>query len=185
MSRTRHRIGTAVALAVVAGLLLWAWLHRDRFAPVEAGAAAPAFELAALDGGRVSLEDYRGRVVLLNFWATWCGPCRQEMPALERLHRMLEPEGLEVVGLNVDAAPGEIDALAHLGGDVAAFVREYGLTFDILRDPEGGVMRRYGVSGLPTTVLIDRQGRVVLETVGALEWDDPERVAMIREILEG
>lgn len=184
MSRARDWIWTFAAVAALAGLLLWGWLRRDEFTPVEIGAAAPGFELTALDGDTVALEDYRGKAVLLNFWATWCAPCREEMPALQRLQQRLGPEGLEVVGINVDAAPGEMDALARWGGDVQAFVREHGLSFDVLLDPEGGVMRRYGVTGLPTTILLDREGRVVSRTVGAAEWDSPEHVAAIRAVLE-
>jgi cytochrome c biogenesis protein CcmG, thiol:disulfide interchange protein DsbE len=171
-----------IALVIVA-LVAWGWVNRSRYAPVDTGSRAPDFTAATLTGDSIALSSYRGRVVLLNLWATWCTPCRWEMPSMERLHNELKADGLEVVALSVDAEPGKLDALAHYGGDVAGFVEELGLTFEILRDPEGAVLDRYGVSGLPTSFLIDREGRVQRRIVGPAQWDDDEHVAMVRELL--
>lgn len=170
-----------VALGIMVAL---GWTERERFTPVEARRRAPAYAAPSLTGDTVSLEALRGRVVLLNIWATWCPPCRWEMPALERLHRELHDEGLEVVAVSVDAAPGELDFVGKPGGDVRALVRDLGLTFTILLDPQGEVQRRYGVVGLPTTFLVGRDGRVVERVLGPARWDEPPHADRIRELLE-
>jgi cytochrome c biogenesis protein CcmG, thiol:disulfide interchange protein DsbE len=178
MSRVRTGLTWGVVAAAIALLLLFGWSNRGRFAPRDAGTPAPAYRALSLAGDTVSLEDFRGRVVLLNVWATWCAPCVREMPALERLHRSLSGNGLSVVAVSVDAAtPG-------LGvADVRGFVDELGLTFTVLLDPGGEIERLFRVGGLPMTFLIDREGRVLERIVGAKEWDDPEIAAGIRELL--
>jgi peroxiredoxin len=135
---------------------------------------APAFELPEPGGGVHRLADHRGEVVLLNFWATWCGPCRQELPILEALHRELAGEGLSVIGVNVDRG----DALR-----VRRFAEQQGLSFRLLHDPEQQVASRYGVLGYPTTVIIDREGRLVLSELGAWDWGHPDATAWLRELL--
>lgn len=135
---------------------------------------APPFELPGPGGELYRLADHRGEVVLLNFWATWCGPCRQELPILESLHRELAGEGLSVVGVNVDRG----DAFP-----VERFAEQQGLSFRLLRDPEQRVASRYGVLGYPTTVVIDRDGRLVLSELGAWDWGHPDATAWLRELL--
>jgi peroxiredoxin len=183
------RRGTAVlwtALVVVAAGLVWlGWLNRDRFAPVDIGSRAPDFTLPDLAGRQISLSDLRGRVVLLNLWATWCPPCVEEMPSLQQLQDRLGAEGLSVVAISVDAAPGTPGPFGEPGGDVEAFAREFGIEFTILLDPAAGVQRRYNVTGLPTTFLIDREGRVVERVLGARDWDSAPMAARIRQLLEG
>jgi cytochrome c biogenesis protein CcmG/thiol:disulfide interchange protein DsbE len=113
--------------------------------------AAPAVSLPRLEGGsRASLADYRGTVVVLNYWASWCTPCRQESPLLERWQRRLAKRGGTVLG---------IDSL-DLTADARAFVREFGLTYPMLRDRDGETQRRFGVSGYPETLIVDRNGRI-------------------------
>ncbi|HEX8431234.1 MAG TPA: TlpA disulfide reductase family protein, partial [Longimicrobium sp.] len=111
MSENRRQwifVGSVVALLVV--LVGAGWFARDRFLPVDVGSAAPAFRATDMAGRPVSLGDLEGEVVLLNIWATWCGPCRAEMPSLQRLHEQLAPRGLKVVAVSVDAARGTRDA---------------------------------------------------------------------------
>jgi cytochrome c biogenesis protein CcmG, thiol:disulfide interchange protein DsbE len=173
-------LGTLALLGILVGV---AWSYRDRFLPVEVGTRAPDFTATALGGGAVRLEQLRGQVVLLNIWATWCGPCRDEMPSLERLHQQLGARGLKIVAVSVDASPGLIDPDGRRGGDVAAFVRELGLTFTIWHDPEGGVQRTYRTTGVPETFLIGRDGVIRQKVIGATEWDDSSRVELIQRLL--
>jgi peroxiredoxin len=135
---------------------------------------APDFELARAQGGRTSLAEQRGRVVLLNFWATWCEPCRAELPALQALQRDLATEGLAVVAVSIDAGPSEA---------VARFASGRGLAFAVLLDPREEVARRYGVGAYPTSIVIDRRGAIVYRAPGAYAWDAPESVAWFRALL--
>jgi cytochrome c biogenesis protein CcmG/thiol:disulfide interchange protein DsbE len=113
--------------------------------------AAPAVALPELEGGSTAaLADYRGRVVVLNYWASWCTPCRQESPLLERWQRRLAKRGGTVVGID------SLDVTA----DARAFVREFGLTYPMLRDRDGETQRRFGISGYPETLIVDRDGRI-------------------------
>ena len=183
-SKQRWLTRAAVVLGLAA-IVAWGWFNRARYTPVDTGSRAPDFQATTLGGEPASLRSYEGDVVLLNIWATWCAPCRYEMPALERLHRRLGAEGLAIVAVSVDAPPGQLDALARLGGDVDAYVRDLGITFDVLRDPEGDILRRYRIAGLPTTYVLDREGRVVEKVIGPAEWDDDEHIAMFRKLLKG
>jgi len=133
----------------------------------------PAFTAQTLAGESVSLTGLRGRVVLLNFWATWCLECRPEMPVLERLHRELASQGLAVLGINVREEPRVIRRYAV----------ELGLTFPLVLDPEGRIQRGYGVVGLPTTFLIGRDGRPVARAIGAREWGSAPARAVIQALL--
>ncbi|GAB4579430.1 MAG: hypothetical protein Fur0022_21680 [Anaerolineales bacterium] len=126
------------------------------YAP-EKGNPAPEFALENLAGEQIALEDFRGKVVLLNFWATWCGPCRVEMPTLESRHQQY-PEKLAVVGIDFDE-PKE---------NVAAFVKEFELTFTILLDPGGEIQNAYRVRGYPTTVFLDEDGIVQIVHIGIM-----------------
>jgi len=124
---------------------------------------APDFTLSTLSGASIRLLDLRGKVVLLNFWATWCVPCRTEMPTLEALYRRYKDRGLAVLAVN-------IDMLSTAG--VEAFVKEVAMTFQIVLDPSWSTARAYRVLGLPTTYLIDRVGNVVVREVGERNWMD-------------
>jgi cytochrome c biogenesis protein CcmG, thiol:disulfide interchange protein DsbE len=126
-------------------------------APV-VGAPAPDFGLTNLDGQDVRLSDLRGRVVLINFWATWCGPCRIEMPHFEKKHQALESQGLTVLAVNLDEA----------ASDVSAFADELSLTFPILLDPGGAVNTLYRVRGYPTTFFVNRDGMIDRQHIGLM-----------------
>jgi cytochrome c biogenesis protein CcmG, thiol:disulfide interchange protein DsbE len=120
---------------------------------------APAIELPGLDGEEGSLEDYRGQVVVLNFWASWCDPCREESPLLERFHEDLREQGGTVVGVDV----------RDVSDDAREFVREYGLSYPQLRDPDEEAMSDYDVRGLPETFVLDRRGRVAAVKRGPVD----------------
>ncbi|HEX7089621.1 MAG TPA: TlpA disulfide reductase family protein [Longimicrobiales bacterium] len=182
--RTRNWLFLGFVLGAITTLVGIGWTQRSRFGPLETGARAPGFEARTLDGRAASLDSLRGRVVLLNVWATWCPPCVQEMPALERLHRELGPLGLAVIGVNVDASVGAFDRDGNPGGNVGAFVEQLGLTFPIWLDPEGRIEKLYRINGLPTTFIIDRNGRIVRQERGAVAWDQPPHSTQIRQLLE-
>jgi thiol-disulfide isomerase/thioredoxin len=128
-------------------------------------------ELAA--GGRIKLTDLAGKVVFLNFWATWCGPCRMEMPSMEALYQELKDEGLEI--LAVDVQEGK--------KDVTDFIASYKLTFPAVLDPAGNIAAIYGIEAFPTTYIIDRNGNIITRVVGAVNWTTPELVNAFRTLL--
>ena len=130
------------------------------------------------------LSQLRGQVVLLNVWATWCGPCQDEMPSMQRLYDSLKGEGLRIVAVSIDAKAGAPDASGRPGGDVVAFTREFGLGFDVWQDPSGAIGRDYRTTGVPESFLVDRRGKIVKKVIGATEWDDPATVALIRRLLK-
>ena len=134
---------------------------------------APDFGLENLSGRRMSLKDFRGKVVFLNFWATWCVPCRDEMPVMEKLQREFKDQGLVVVAVNLRE-----DKKA-----VGRFFKELGLTFESLLDPDGEVGERYGAFSLPLTYFIDRDGRFVGKAVGIRPWDRADFKDFIRGLL--
>jgi peroxiredoxin len=140
------------------------------------GSRAPDFEARTLDtlAQLRRLADYRGSVVLLNVWATWCDPCREEMPSMERLYRELGPRGLRVVGVCIDDGGAQTS--------IREFAREYGLTFDILHDPTGRIMRRYQMPGVPGTFLIDRRGIIRRQAFGE-NWSSDRNRASVAQLL--
>ena len=181
--RSRKRLGRAgLALSLIA-LMALAWSQRDRFVPVGVGTRVPAYTATTLDGRSVSLASLKGKVVVLNVWATWCRPCRVEMPALERLHRQLGAEGLEIVAVSVDTPPGILSPMGQFGGDVQAWVNAMGLTFTVLHDPQRTIEELFLVQGLPTTLIIDKSGRIQQKILGARAWDDPQFVDYFKELL--
>jgi peroxiredoxin len=177
-------IATALVAALLLGLIGFGWTQRDRFAAAEVGARAPGFELVTMDGETTTLDAYEGQVVLLNFWATWCPPCVHEMPSMERLYQDLRARGFVVLGVSVDVDPGVADASGRVQGIVREYVDELGVTFPILLDPDGAVEDVYNVSGLPTTYVIGRDGRIEGRIVGAREWDSEEYRRRIEELLD-
>ncbi len=175
-----RRAGVAVAVAATLGLA----------APVHAGSEhldalmvqtlptpipAPGFRLTDADGAPRTLESFRGSVVLLNFWATWCIPCRDEMPVMERLHRAYRERGLTVLGVNFKESARE----------VRAFLEKLGVSFGTILDMDGAVSGTYRVRGLPVTFLVDREGRLLWKAIGAREWDGPHGRAHLEEVLGG
>lgn len=178
--RTRDWVVTGAFLAVVGGLVALGWLNRANGA--RGGEMAPPLALRALDGSERSLEDYRGRVVLLNIWATWCAPCRLEMPAMQRVYERYRNQGLEIVAVAVDDQAGP--RFSRVEDLIREFVDELDLTFDVFLDPTGDTERALGVAALPTTFLIDRAGRIRVREVGGRYWDREPHVDIIESLLE-
>lgn len=162
-------------VAVVVLGLCAALFREEVAAPVSRGVEAPSFELSLLGASSpVSLADFRGQVILLNFWATWCKPCEDEMPAMERLYRTLQPEGFEMLAVSVDEGFEAVER----------FRQRLGVTFPILLDPSQEVARRYQTTGFPESLLIDRDGMIVERYIGPREWDHPTYAKRIRKLLK-
>lgn len=175
-------IGLALAAGALAVATIWGGprstrppggAHAFEVTRLEAVAPAPEWDLIDLDGRRVRLQDFRGRVVFLNFWATWCVPCRDEMPAMETLSRELGPHGLAVLAVNYKEPP----AL------VSGFARELALALPLLLDPEGNVAAQYRLVGLPATYFIDRRGALVGSVLGIRNWSAPEARVYLGQLL--
>jgi len=139
-----------------------------------AHAATPAFTLPARDGGNLSLEELKGEVVMINFWATWCGPCRQEMPLLEQIQARYEPLGFTIVGINV-----EPDSAA-----AQEWLAKVPVTFPILFDRKNEVAESFGVEGMPSSVFIDRAGNVRYVHRGYRPGDEAKYADMIRSLVK-
>lgn len=178
----RKRLALFALLAAVL-VLAAAGIQRLLSSEVSAagiGVKAPAFRAVTVDDPPVekSLSDYRGSVVLLNIWATWCGPCRVEMPSIEDLHRAYASKGLNVVAVSVDE-PG-------MGPQIRSFKEQYGLTFEVLHDPEGqlgNVSKAFQISGYPVTVIIGRDGVIRRKLLGAHNWNSDDNRALIERLL--
>jgi thiol-disulfide isomerase/thioredoxin len=185
VARVGRRLKSTRRLAVLAvGAAAGFWLLPSlegagagpaRFALAESEAVSEA-EFRNASGEHLTLADFRGRVVLLNLWATWCGPCRAEMPALDRLQAMHQGDGLAVLAVSVDK--GGSAAVQH-------FFEQRGLrNLTLYLDANGATVRAFGARRIPTTLIIDRDGNVVGSLVGPKQWDSPDTAALIRRYLE-
>ena len=137
------------------------------------GASAPGFQLASMNGKPLALTELKGQVVLINFWASWCGPCRQEMPILEQLYRSYQAAGFTLLGVNVEPS----------ANDAQKFLKGTPVSFPILFDPESKVSNLYEVSGMPSTVIVDRKGVVRYVHHGYKPGDEGEYLDQIRALM--
>lgn len=132
------------------------------------------FTLSDLQGNTVQLSALRGKVVFINVWATWCPPCVEEMPTIQRLHERLHSRGLETLAVSLDALGAQV---------VAPFMRDYRLTFTALLDSKGTIERLYRTGGVPESFIVDKQGRLVEKIVGPRDWAHPQVLAMFERLL--
>ncbi|UCB50610.1 MAG: TlpA family protein disulfide reductase [Deltaproteobacteria bacterium] len=177
----RNRKGTSFLLACIGILFIflsiqlraiedpWKGLGVIRLS----GHSPPDFTLPTLDGGSMTLSDLKGKVVLINFWATWCPPCREEMPSLERLYRHFKYEKFTLLAVDIMEHPET----------VKTFAREYNLSFPILLDKKGEVSQKYAANALPTTYVIDKEGKAVGKAIGPRKWDGDHAKDLINELL--
>ena len=161
------------------GIILTLWLALAATAAAGQGLtempgrlAAPGFALKDMDGRLHRLSDYRGQVVIVNFWATWCPPCREEMPSMQRAWEQLRKEGIVMLGINV----GEDE------DTIFAFTGSYPVDFPLLLDRDSSVIQRWSVMGLPTTFVVDPEGRLRYRAIGGRAWDDPKLLAPVRAL---
>lgn len=167
-----------IALFVAIGLWLEPASADDRLAALKVGLAAPGtmaapFELKSLDGSSIELVHLKGKVVVLNFWATWCGPCKEEMPAFERLRQQLDPERFALLTITTDM---QRDGIKH-------FLTNLHVQLPVLFDENQDVSHAYLVRALPTTVFIDRQGMLIGRAVGPRDWDAPNAVQALQSLM--
>jgi len=170
-----------LVLVIVAGLVLGA-AALVKFGPhiegVEVGKRAPDYAAVRL-GSSDTVTIHReaeGKVTLVNIWATWCIPCRTEMPALEQLYHDLGPKGLRIVAVSIDEGAAK---------DVQDFVKEMGLTFEVLHDQSGGIQRVYQTTGVPESFLLDKNGIIVKKVIGEHPWSSPSNQRIVAELLGG
>jgi len=176
-SRKPGRFIVFIMIAVpIVVFLLWyvSFINQSHRVLVLVGDTAPNFTFPGLDGKMVSLTDYRGKVVFLNIWATWCPPCRKEMPSMEKLYQQLKGEDFEILAVSVDTAGATA---------VGPFMKELNLSFPALLDTRGTVQNLYGTTGLPESFIIGRNGIIEKIVIGPTEWSTPEMVRFFRDLL--
>jgi cytochrome c biogenesis protein CcmG, thiol:disulfide interchange protein DsbE len=176
----RQQLGV-VAIVLVAVAAIGFGITRvlgNELTPLGAGTRAPDFPAVTLDTPPVqkSLADYKGQVVLINIWATWCQPCRVEIPSIERLYQTYGPKGLKVVAVSIDD-PGTESA-------IRAFARDMRMSFQVLHDPTGEIERAYQATGYPETVIVGKDGVIRKKIAGATDWDSEGNRRLIERLLE-
>ena len=166
-----------VVLILGGGLLAATRYLGDELFPVTVGSKAPDFHANTIDGAPAAktLADYKGEIVLLNVWATWCLPCRTEMPSIQALHDRFAARGLKVVAVSIDK-PGFDD-------EIRTFRDQFGLTFEILHDATGNIQRDYQTTGVPETFIIGRDGMIRRKVIAADNWDSPANRALFAQLL--
>mgnify|MGYP001606975848 FL=1 len=153
---------------------LWPSFQNLTGSGVDVGDSAPTFDLTSDRGQRIQLQDYEGKLVVLNFWATWCPPCLEELPSLNRFHERFAPQGVVVLGVSVDE-----DETVY-----REFLKKAGVQFLTARDPSKKVARSYGTFKYPETYFIDRRGKVVRKFIGPQDWLDPQVIADLEGLLK-
>jgi cytochrome c-type biogenesis protein len=175
-NRRRRLLAGAAALALASGAGCSSSDEEAAYRRLTEGDPAPEFAAQTAAGDTVSLAALRGEVVLLNIWATWCMPCRQEMPGLQVLHHRFGGDGLRVVGVSIDGSTS--------ADQVTQFIQDYGVTFTILRDPSERVTRAFRSIGVPETYLIGRDGKIAKRWIGRFEPEARPTVDAVQDALE-
>jgi len=177
-SGSKKKIAFLVVLVVLIVLFIAGLFVMDRpmvNKAITSGDRAPEFILKTLDGGSVNLADLKGKVVMVHFWATWCPPCVEELPTLDRLNRSLTGKDFLMLAVNEDEGGA---------GAVASFMRQNRLNLPVLLDPGSDVARLYGTYKLPETYIVDRQGVVRYKAIGPRDWTEPANIQILRNIIE-
>jgi cytochrome c biogenesis protein CcmG/thiol:disulfide interchange protein DsbE len=176
-SMARRRVivslGGLVILALAFGLV---WMQSSKYEPLVVGMAAPDFSLPDLQGKTVRLSDYRGKVVFLNFWATWCKPCKEEMPSMELLWDNFKSEDFVMLAISMDRVTTK--------NDIHPFIESMNLTFPVLTDSWGQTDKRYKLMGVPETYIIDQNGVLREKVIGPRDWTLQDSVTTIVQLLQ-
>jgi peroxiredoxin len=164
-----------IAIGVLLVAMAWVIVNTMRERIVDVGDTAPSFTVTTQNGTKVSLDQFGGKVLLLNFWATWCAPCVQEVPSLNQLQKQLGNSGLVVLGVSVDRSEN-----AH-----TTFLKRFNIVFPTSRDPQEDISASYGTYRFPESYLIDKNGKVLQKYIGPPEkgWTDPEIVNSLKAYL--
>jgi peroxiredoxin len=139
------------------------------------GKPAPNFSLSGLDGKKINLADYQGKVVFINIWATWCAPCVEEMPSMQKLYNEFKGDDFEILAVSIDTQGLEV---------VAPFMKNHKLTFPALLDPQGTIKTSYGITGVPESFIIDKDGTLVKTIIGPLDWATPAVFQFFRDLIQ-
>lgn len=179
MPMSLKHVSVAALLSLMSIVSISPALAADPFVSLKmtrlpAGTMAAPFELTTLDGKIVKSSELAGKVVLVNFWATWCGPCKEEMPSLARLQQQLDPAHFVMLTITTDL---QRQGIAH-------FLSQLGVSLPVLFDEDQEVSRSFMVRGLPTTIVITRNGSLAGRAVGPRAWDSPEAVAVMQQMME-
>jgi len=179
--RKNIQLVLTILFVLIASVVLIVFLREDRGStiktarPIQPGVEAPDFTFPDLNGREVSLSDHRGKVVLVNIWATWCPPCRQEMPSMQRLYEKFKGENFEILAIGIDSEGREA---------VAPFMRKMSLTFPALLDPGETIRPLYGITGVPESFIIDKKGIVVEKIIGPINWATPEVFLFFKDLID-
>jgi cytochrome c biogenesis protein CcmG/thiol:disulfide interchange protein DsbE len=173
MSKTN--LVKATAIIFILGAAAYYGVRQHEARPVAIGDTAPDFSVPALPSGSVDLKSYRGQIVVLNLWATWCPPCVEETPSLVQFAEKMKAHGVVVLGISVDE---DSNALQN-------FVQENHISYPIGRDPDRSLSARYGTSQFPETYILDRRGRVAEKVIGATDWDDARIQDFVLDLARG
>jgi cytochrome c biogenesis protein CcmG/thiol:disulfide interchange protein DsbE len=181
ISAPRGTARSRVMVALVAGLILAVmflivWLQSAKYEPLTVGKAAPDFQLPDLNDKEIRLSDYRGKVVFLNFWATWCKPCREEMPSMEVLYKNFEKDGLVILAVSIDRVTTK--------KEIPPFVKSLNLTFPVLVDSWGQTDKRYKLMGVPETYIIDREGTLREKVIGPRDWTRLDNLQILTQLIK-
>jgi len=171
-----------VIFLLIAGLLVLLLLNRNKeynnsveIVPIKVGLPAPDFKFPGMDGKMVSLSDFRGKVVLVNIWATWCSSCVDEMPSMEKLYQKLKGEDFEILAVSIDSLGEKV---------VAPFMKKYKLTFPALIDSAGAIRMGYRTTGVPESFIIDKDGILVKKVIGSIDWTKPETLHLFQRLIQ-
>lgn len=161
-----------IIVVLLTGLYSPAWAESTALHEVKDQPLAPGFELKDIDGNVHRLSDYRGKVVIVNFWATWCPPCRFELPSMERLWQETKNKDVMMLAINL----GEDE------DTIFTFTSDYPVSFPLLMDSDSSVTKKYSVLGIPTSYVIDPKGKIIYRAVGTREWNDKQLIGKILQL---
>jgi peroxiredoxin len=174
-TRTEKKLNTKIILFIpLAIIIVIIFILMQWQPPSNNYGPAPNFSLPGLDGKRISLKDYKGKVVLVNIWATWCPPCVAETPSLERLYKILKDDDFELLAVSIDEAGDRV---------IAPFIKKYNLSFPVLVDTEGSILNLYGTKAVPESFIVRKDGIIDKKIIGAIDWTDPEMIEYFRNLI--